>query len=415
MQPPRGTRDLYDKEADLFEFIRRTFIDTSASFGFKFVETPVFEQASVFNRTLGDTSDIITKEMFTLENKGDDTFTLRPEGTAPLIRSLISNGLMQNLPQKRCYFGPMFRYERPQKGRYRQFYQFGVEYVGGHAPSIDVEVIQMSFACLRALGLLDFNLHLNSLGDTESRNHYQAALVEFLEPYKNDLSPESQVRLINNPLRILDSKSHKDQEICAQAPAREKYLNLESREFFEHVCILLNGLNIPFILDASLVRGLDYYEHTVFEFKSSLLGAQDAFGGGGRYNGLIKTMGGPPTPGMGWALGVDRIMLILEGKTTPSKPQKIAVIPVGDDTVLKCLEIAELIRSNTEAIVEVCHTGNLAKKMKHAHKLDADWAVIIGSEEAQKGVSLVRAMKEVGENKEQSVASEHLKDFFKSC
>jgi histidyl-tRNA synthetase len=391
MQPARGTRDFLDVSFALLEHIRTTLMEITGLYGFSPVETPVFEHTSVFLKTLGDTTDMVGKEMYTFTDKGGESLTLRPEGTAALVRAILSNSLTQSLPQKRSYFGPMFRYERPQKGRYRQFYQFGVEHLGAAAAHMDAEVIAMALQALSTLGIDDFTLHINTLGDRESRLAFRAALVAYFGRYVHDLSAESQERLHINPLRILDSKAPQDIALCHEAPLREDYLNAASRTFFEDVRKNLEALGIDYYLDPQLVRGIDYYCHTVFEFTSGALGAQNAFGGGGRYDGLVELMGGPAIPGVGWAMGVDRLMLMLEKAFTPPNPHKVAVIPVGDDTLQACFVLTQQLRHHHIPVELITH-GNMGKKFKQADKLGCTRAVVMGSEEQAQGVVKVRSL-----------------------
>jgi len=413
MQPPRGTRDFLDQSFSMLEHIRTQIFHTTGLYGFTPVESPVFEHTNVFLKTLGDATDMVGKEMYTFQDKGGESLTLRPEGTASLVRAIISNGLTQILPQKRSYFGPMFRYERPQKGRYRQFYQFGVEYIGTASPIVDAEVIAMASHVIRNLGITNnFKLHLNTLGDEASRLHYREALVNYFSRYVNDLSPESQQRLHMNPLRILDSKSEQDKAIVVGAPSREASLNAESQQFYNDVREALDMLGVEYYEDPCLVRGIDYYRHTVFEFISSDLGAQNAFGGGGRYDGLVKLMGGPETPGVGWAMGVDRLMLILEDKFTLPQPRKIAVIPVGDDTAKECLALAVILREQGH-MVELCTHGNIGKRFKLADRLGCTIALVMGSDERDTNTVKVKDMTSAeGEsNKEQSIAIDNISQF----
>ncbi|MGN1080243.1 MAG: histidine--tRNA ligase [Alphaproteobacteria bacterium] len=391
LQPARGTRDIYGKDLSAFLFVENTARDFAKRYGFGEIQTPVFEATEVFARGVGETSDIVSKEMYTFTDRGGESFTLRPEGTAGVVRAFISEGMEQNQPVKLFYAGPMFRYERPQKGRYRQLHQVGVEVLGATAPQTDVEVLSLAWDFLSALGLRPFiRLELNTLGDAESRAAYREALVAYFEQFKDRLSEDSRVRLEKNPLRILDSKDEEDKKIVENAPAMIDFLNEDSRAFFDSVKAGLTEMGIPFVVNPRLVRGLDYYRHTVFEFITDSLGAQGTVLGGGRYDGLVEELGGPKTAGIGFGAGVDRLSLLLQetGKQ-PAEPRPIAVIPVGEDTLLPIMKIAHDLRQNG-FIVDMAYSGNMGKRMKKANKINACAAVIMGSDEYEKGIVTVR-------------------------
>ena len=352
-------------------------------FGYGEITTPVFEFTEVFSRTLGDTSDIVTKEMYTFEDKGGDKITLRPEGTAGVARAYISNGLQQNLPLKFFYRGPMFRYERPQKGRWREFRQVGVELMGVDKPAGDIEVISLAYNFLRELGLSEaVTLEINSLGDAETRQAYRETLVDYLSSHRGTLSEDSRERLNRNPLRVLDSKDAADREIVADAPVLRDSLNDRSRSFFDEVLAGIESLGIPYMLNPTLVRGLDYYCHTAFEFTTTALGAQGTVLAGGRYDGLVEQMGGPSTPGVGWAAGVERLSLLV-GDGEP-KRRPIALIPVGDAANTEMIKIAHGLRS-AGFVIEMGYSGNLARRMKRADRLGAVAALLLGDDEAGTG------------------------------
>ena len=311
LQPVRGTRDLIDDDARAHLHVVDTARATAARFGYGPIVTPSFEFTDVFQRTLGETSDIVTKEMYTFEDKGGDSLTLRPEGTAGIVRAVLSGGLQNELPLKWYYAGPMFRHERPQKGRLRQFHQIGVELIGVSEPIADVEVIALAAATLDALGVLSATtLELNTLGDNESRAAYRGALVAYLEGFRDRLSEDSQQRLDRNPLRILDSKNTNDKAIVADAPSFADHLTPAAQAFFDAVRSGLEDLGIAYQINPRLVRGLDYYCHTAFEFTTDQLGAQGTVLAGGRYDGLMEMMGGQPTPGVGWAAGIERLSML---------------------------------------------------------------------------------------------------------
>jgi histidyl-tRNA synthetase len=381
LQAARGTQDLTPELCRGFRLIDETALHTAELYGYEEFDTPIFEFSEVFHRTLGETSDVVSKETYTFTDRGEESLTLRPEGTAGIARAFISNGLAQNLPLKFYYSGPMFRYERPQKGRFRQFHQIGVECLGLETPQTDVECIGLAFDILGRLGLeKKIKLELNSLGDPESRKIHREKLTSYLEKFKNDLSADSKIRLEKNPLRILDSKNPDDQKIVAGAPALQDCLNDESKKFFLKVQEGLKALRIPFELNTNLVRGLDYYTHTVFEFTTTELGAQGTVLAGGRYDGLIESMGGPRTPGVGWASGMERLALLLDPDIATSSLKKIALIPADDSADTLALQIARSLRPRNY-IVEIPQGGNLGKRMQKAAKKGFHYALIIGETE----------------------------------
>ncbi len=388
LQPVRGTHDLLPEAMRRHRKVVESARDVTALYGFHEMATPIFEFTEVFKRTLGDTSDIVTKEMYTFamgSGKGsakdevDATITLRPENTAGVARAFISGGLAQQVPLKVFYAGPMFRHERPQKGRQRQFHQIGVELIGVPQPLADVEVIACGAQILDALGLKDaVTLELNTLGDPESRAAYREALVAYFSAHVDALSEDSRDRLTRNPLRILDSKDEGDRGLVDGAPLFEDYLNSESRDFFAAVLQGLDNLGIAYTLNPRLVRGLDYYCHTAFEFTTDRLGAQSAVMAGGRYDGLIKTMGGPQTPGVGWASGVERLAMLLEADIPAPRP--IAVVPVGEAAQATALKVTQDLR-HAGFVVELGYSGNLKKRLQRANKMNARAALLFGDEE----------------------------------
>jgi len=408
LQPVRGTHDLLFDDLDLHRRVENVALDISARYGFREVATPIFEFTEVFARTLGETSDIVTKEMYTFETKGGEQITLRPEGTAGIARAFISGGLAQQAPLKMFYRGPMFRHERPQKGRQRQFHQIGVELIGVEGPQADVEVITLADHTLKELNLSGaITLELNSLGDRESRANYREELVKFLSASKDQLSEESRGRLERNPLRILDSKDKGDRRILENAPALSDYLNEHSKTFFESVQSGLTKFGIEFKVNPRLVRGLDYYCHTAFEFTTDALGAQGTVLAGGRYDGLIEQMGGPVTPGIGWAAGIERLAMLLP-EAQPAR-RMIALIPVGAEQEESVQKLAHELRY-AGYCVDVGYSGNLGKRMKRADKINAAAAVIIGEEEAKTNAATVRNLQS-GEQETvlQASLAEHLK------
>jgi histidyl-tRNA synthetase len=397
LQPVRGTHDLLPDEMRRYRRVVDTARDAAECFGYLEIETPIFEFSEVFKRTLGDTSDIVTKEMYTFTDRGGETITLRPEGTASVARAFISEGLAQHAPLKYFYSGPMFRYERPQKGRLRQFHQTGVELLGVADPMGDVEIIAVGVEFLRRIGVWDrCYLDINSLGDAESRKTYRDVLVSYLSGYKDKLSKESLDRLERNPMRILDSKDEADKAIVAGAPVYSDHLNQASKDFFSQVLEGLDAIGIPHSVNPRLVRGLDYYCHTCFEIISDDLGAQGTVMGGGRYDGLVGIMGGPETPGVGWASGVERCMMLL--KEEPKARRPIALVPIGDEAEREALILANKIRASGLP-ADLGYSGNMGKRMKRANKLNARVAVILGETELAKNVAALRDL-DSGEQRE---------------
>ena len=388
LQPVRGTRDLIGEEQRRHRHVIDTARHIAGLYGFEEWSTPIFEETRVFSRTLGETSDVVTKEMYTFQDRGGDSITLRPENTASVCRALVSNGLTQSLPQKVFYAGPMFRYERPQKGRYRQFHQIGLELIGPAEPMADAEVIACGWHIQQALGIAgNVVLEINTLGDTPSRIAYREALVAYFTAHESRLSEDSRHRLSRNPMRILDSKDEGDRRIVADAPTIGAHLTPAAATFYETVRGHLTTLGIPFVENPRIVRGLDYYSHTAFEFVTTDLGAQGTVMGGGRYDGLIAEMGGPDTPAVGWAAGVERLAMLIAPPGTGPAP--VAVIPVGDEAEAEAFRIVQTLR--TAGIrTEMAYRGNLRRRMERANKIGARAAVIIGGEEAARGVAQVK-------------------------
>jgi histidyl-tRNA synthetase len=388
LRPVRGTRDIVGEDALRHRKVIETGREVAARYGYAEVATPIFEFTEVFARTLGETSDVVTKEMYSFTDRGGEAVTLRPEYTAGIARAFISGSLGQNLPIKLFCSGPMFRYERPQKGRLRQFHQIDVEVIGAPEPLADVEVIALGAQILRALGLSEHaRLELNTLGDPESRRAYRDRLVGYLAGYRDRLSPDSQARLERNPLRILDSKDAGDREILRDAPTLDASLNEQSRAFFADVRAGLDALGIAYVINPLLVRGLDYYTHTAFEFTTDKLGAQGAVIAGGRYDGLVAAMGGPDTPGIGWAAGVERLAMLLD--ETPASVRPVAVVPIGAGVELAALQLAEELRRSGHE-VEFGFRGKLGQRLKRATQQQARFAVLLGEDELAAGQVVLR-------------------------
>jgi histidyl-tRNA synthetase len=387
-RPVRGTHDLLGEDILRHRHVAATGREIARRYGYGEIATPIFEFTEVFQRTLGETSDVVVKEMYTFEDRGGDRLTLRPENTAGVVRALISGGLTQDLPQRLFYHGPMFRYERPQKGRQRQFHQIGVELIGAAEPMADVEVIALGAHTLDELGILPATrLELNTLGDRESRQAYREVLVRYLDGHKERLSRDSLARLERNPLRILDSKDEGDRAVVAQAPLLHEHLNGASRDAFARVRDGLGALGVAFELSPRLVRGLDYYTHTAFEFTTAALGAQGAVVAGGRYDGLMRGMGGPDVPGVGWAAGVERLAMLLAA--TPARPRPVTLVPIGPEAEAAAWRLAHDLRRAGVA-VDLAFKGKPGQRMKRADRLGARFAVSLGSEELARGVVRLR-------------------------
>ncbi|GAC1341569.1 MAG: histidine--tRNA ligase [Acetobacteraceae bacterium] len=400
LQPVRGTRDLIGEEQRRHAHVIDTARRVAGLYGLEEWATPIFEETRVFARTLGDTSDVVTKEMYTFEDRGGDSVTLRPEGTAGVCRALISNGLTQSLPRKVFYAGPMFRYERPQKGRYRQFHQIGAELIGVAEPLADAEMIALGWHILQELGVAESTvLELNTLGDAASRDAYRAALVAYFSAYREQLSAESRTRLEHNPLRILDSKDEGDRTRVEGAPTIHAVLTPEAAGFYDGLKAQLSRLGVPFRENPRIVRGLDYYSHTAFEFVTDQLGAQGTVMGGGRYDGLMQQMGGPAIPAVGWAAGVERLAMLLPGVPKPAAP--VAVVPMGGaaEEAAALDAVQTLRRAGIGA--EMAYRGNAKRRMERANRIGARAAVIIGADELARGVAQV---KDLGTGQQEEVA-----------
>jgi histidyl-tRNA synthetase len=387
VQSIRGTHDFYGLEMRRFQHVVSRFGDVARRFGFEPVATPIFEATEVFARSLGEATDVVSKEMYSFDDRGGDSITLRPEYTAGIARAYLSNGWQQFAPMKLFASGPMFRYERPQKGRFRQFHQIDAEVLGAAEPQADAEIIALAALLLEDLGLSDkVVLHLNTLGDAASRTAYRAALVEYFTAHQAALSKESAERLLKNPLRILDSKDAGDQALVQDAPIIDAYLTSAASDFFESVTQALDAMGLSYVRNPRLVRGLDYYSHTAFEFITTHLGAQGTVIGGGRYDGLMEQMGGPHTPCVGFAGGIERLaMLIAEPAPVVGA---IALVPMGAVAEQAALRLAVDLRRAGFA-VEQAFKGNMKKRMGKAAEAKAPAVIIIGETElAQESVML---------------------------
>ena len=380
----RGVHDLLPDILHKQNLVINEGLKISEKYCYQQIETPIFEFAEVFTKPLGKTSDIVTKENYIFKDRSEDELMLRPEGTSGVVRAFLNAGLTQDIPKRFSYYGPMFRYERPQKGRLRQFKQFGIECIGINNSMADVEVISLGHAFLEKLNILDkINLKINTLGDSETRLRYRKALVDYLNDYKSELSNQSIKRLSENPLRILDSKNETDKKILINAPNIIDYLNEVSQERFEKVCSGLSALKIKYQIDKNLVRGLDYYCHTAFEFITSDLGSQGTVLAGGRYDGLAKMLGGVDTAGVGWAAGVDRLSLMINEEFV-NKPDLVLMAVSENLEPLLMPIMKKLVDKGLK--VEILITGNMSKKFKRANKVDASYAIILGEEELSKNI-----------------------------
>jgi histidyl-tRNA synthetase len=402
-QIPKGTFDILPygtgenwRRSALWQYVEEILRKTAADYGYSEIRTPIYERSELFDRGVGATSDIVSKEMFTFQDKGGRSISLRPEGTSSVIRSFVENHL-SNLGSvhKFFYIGPMFRYERPQSGRYRQHHQFGVEAIGVASPEQDAEAIDFLLQIYQRLGIQGLKVHLNTVGDPESRAAFRGALMDFLRPSLAELSTDSQMRFEKNPLRILDSKDPKDKEILLGAPSILDYLTDAAREHFERLCHILDSLGICYTIDSKLVRGLDYYNRTVFEVMSENLGAQSTLGAGGRYDGLIGSFGGPDLPGIGWATGLERVLQVMtaQGIKQPEKePLSLYLIPLGDEARVKSLQlVTECRHAGIFAGIEL-NSQKIQTALQNAARLEAKYSAVIGSDEMAKGTMQMKTM-----------------------
>ena len=376
----RGTNDFVKEEAERFDRVVETFRRVARLYNFGPVHIPVFEQTRVFARSLGETTDVVSKEMYTFEDRSGDSVTLRPEFTAGIARAYISNGWQQHGLMKLAAWGPCFRYERPQKGRFRQFHQLDAEMIGAGDPMHDVELLAFGSQLIEELGVAgNVMLQLNTLGDPDSRAAWQKALLAHFEGHRDALSEDSRDRLDRNPLRILDSKAESDRAIVADAPVIDDYLSDEARTWFEKVTLGLEAAGIAYERNPRLVRGLDYYRHTAFEFVTDALGAQGTVLAGGRYDGLIGAMGGPETPAIGWAAGIERLAMLLPDSDAPTVD--LAFIPMNEAAQLTGLRLLSALRQGGGISAETFATGNMKKRMQRADASGARLAVILGESE----------------------------------
>ncbi|WP_161980339.1 histidine--tRNA ligase [Streptococcus sp. S784/96/1] len=391
LQKPKGTQDILPVEAAKWQYVENVARETFKKYNYGEIRTPMFEHYEVISRSVGDTTDIVTKEMYDFYDKGERHITLRPEGTAPVVRSYVENKLFApevQKPVKMYYIGSMFRYERPQAGRLREFHQIGVEAFGSKNPATDVETIAMAYQLFNELGIKDIVLHLNTLGNPKSRKNYRQALIDYLTPLRETLSKDSQRRLDENPLRVLDSKEKEDKIAVANAPSILDYLDEESQTYFDAVREMLEDLNIPYVIDTNMVRGLDYYNHTIFEFITKVDKSELTICAGGRYDGLVEYFGGPETPGFGFGLGLERLLLILEkqGIALPVETNLDVYIAVlGEGANRKALQLVQAIRNQGFSAERDYLNRKLKAQFKSADILKARTIVTLGESEVESG------------------------------
>ena len=397
----KGTNDILPDQSRKWQFVEGKMLETAELFGFKEIRVPVFEHTEVFKRSVGDTTDVVQKEMYTFEDKGGRSITLRPELTAGVIRSAIEKGIINGaLPQKLCYIGGCYRYEKPQAGRLREFHQFGVECVGAAAPNADAEVISLAKAVLENIGIKDISLEINSIGCPECRKEYHKALKEYFSANAETLCDTCKERLDRNPMRILDCKSPICREVAANAPVVIDYLCDDCKEHFEKVKANLSAMNISFTVNPKIVRGLDYYTRTVFEFVSGDIGAQSTVCGGGRYDGLIKQMGGQETPSLGFAMGIERLMMVLEAQKTELPEDStcdLFIATLGDKATLKASALCRELRDEGYKVqTDICGRG-LKAQMKYANKIGAKFTLVLGDNEVESEKATLKKMSDSSE------------------
>jgi histidyl-tRNA synthetase len=398
LQPVRGMNDVLPGDTPAWQLLERVARETFAEYGYREIRLPLLERTELFKRSIGEMTDIVEKEMYTFEDRGGDSLTLRPEATAGIVRACITNGLLHNQRQKVWCAGPMFRYERPQKGRYRQFHQIDVEALGYAGPDVDAELIMMSARLWRRLGLTGLRLNVNSLGTPESRRGYRAELVEYFRRHESVLDEDSRRRLGGNPLRILDTKNPAMRDVVEGAPLITDYLDVESAAHFDTLRAQLDGAGIEYVVNPRLVRGLDYYSRTVFEWITTDLGSQDAVCSGGRYDGLVQQLGGTPTPAIGWALGEERIveLMRLQGRAGNDSAPHVYLALAGDAAEAAGLQLAETLRDVVPGLrIEThCGGGSFKSQLKRADRSGASHALILGDDEVARRVATLKPLRE---------------------
>ncbi|WP_344935584.1 histidine--tRNA ligase [Zhongshania borealis] len=400
IQSIRGMNDILPTETPLWQYLEAKIRDVLSRYGYSEIRFPIVEHTELFKRSIGEVTDIVEKEMYTFEDRNGDSLTLRPEGTASCVRACDQNGLLHNQIQRLWYTGPMFRHERPQKGRLRQFHQVGVETFGMTGPDIDAELILLSARLWRELGISDaLTLELNSIGNADSRAKYRQALVDYLSEFKDQLDEDSLRRLGSNPLRILDTKDPKTREILLAAPVLADYLDEVSRAHFQGLCARLDAAGIPYKLNPQLVRGLDYYGLTVFEWTTDKLGAQGTVCAGGRYDGLVEQLGGKPTPAVGFAMGIERLCLLLETLAVAPKMPALAdvfIVSLGEKAEIAALTLAETLRTAIPGarVLINCGGGSFKSQFKKADKSGATVAIVLGEDELARSVAAVKSLRD---------------------
>jgi len=391
----------------VWHFVESTVINILNSYGYEEIRTPILEKTELFMHSIGETSDIVTKEMYTFEDRNGDLLTMRPEGTASCVRAIIENGLVQSKHNRLWYYGPMFRHERPQKGRLRQFHQIGVEAFGLPGPDIDAEIIMICARIWKDLGLTGLKLEINSLGSSDARLAYREKLIEYFSDNKDALDEDSLVRLDKNPMRILDSKNPELEKLIQSAPQMADTLDEESKEHFELLQNILNSVNISYTINPRMVRGLDYYNRTVFEWVTDQLGAQSAVCAGGRYDGMIQHFGGPPTPGIGFGMGLERLTILLEESNRddiPAENADIYFVIATDEGIPTAMSLAEKLRDQLPGIrlITHCGGGNFKKQFKKADRSGAQIALILGKDELEKQTVGIKSLRTESEQQEVS-------------
>ena len=417
---PRGVADILPDDQTVWNAVKKTAINTARQFGYQQIDTPVFENTGLFRRGVGNETDIVQKEMYSFDDLGGESLTLRPEGTAPVCRSYIEHG-MHNLPQpvRLFYIAPMFRYDRPQAGRYRQHHQFGCEAIGDPSPTIDAEIIEIGLRYIAALGLSDVTVRINSIGDSETRTSYNDDLRNHYEKYANDLPKVDRDRLERAPLRLLDSKEPATQKLSAEAPKSLDYLSDQAQNHWENLLVLLDGLktaypNFSYRTDHTLVRGLDYYNRTVFEFEPSTEGSQTSLFGGGRYDPLIGILGGNETPGVGFGSGIERIILETqrqESLDVAEPPRNAVMVHVGDNATKRAAQLAAELRNHGISVLMAPAGKSMRAQMRYANRANASYAIIIGNREIEQGVAAVKPLQFDGDQKTLSLNSATIANF----
>ena len=405
VQPVRGTQSLLGEDADRLSAVVAAFDRVRRLYGFRRVEVPTIEQTQVFARSIGETTDVVSKEMYSFEDRGGESITLRPEFTAGICRAYLSEGWQQFAPLKLATHGSAFRYERPQKGRFREFHQLDAEIIGAAEPQADVELLSLGYQLLTELGIADgVTLELNTLGDPDTREAWRTSLVDYFEGHKANLSEDSRARLQRNPLRILDSKDPKDRDICAGAPSVDEHLTDEASDFFGAVTAGIDAAGVPWKRNARLVRGLDYYRHTAFEFVTDRLGAQGTLIAGGRYDGLVEALGGPHTPAVGWAAGIERLAMMIDAP--PRDRPSVVIVPLGERAEAEAGRVLAGLRREGVA-ADMGYRGSMKKRLSRANDAGAAYALIIGDDELDRGEA---QLKDLTTGEQRSVSLDRIAD-----